>query len=151
MHIGAYDDEPASVAQMDAFLRENGYENDFSNKGKIRKKRQKQRCPNALAGASSFCNNKNQETWECAAKGSRANDRGERGQADGADESRNSISNSGAGMSRQTLRNRRKTAMVKVNIISRVSQNEKFAAHLGSSSSRNSIIPHSSRSNKGKI
>ena len=42
-----------------------------SNKGKIRKKRQKQRCPNALAGASSFCNNKNQETWECAAKGSR--------------------------------------------------------------------------------
>ena len=30
MHIGAYDDEPASVAQMDAFLRENGYENDFT-------------------------------------------------------------------------------------------------------------------------
>ena len=26
MHIGAYDDEPASVAQMDAFLREKGYE-----------------------------------------------------------------------------------------------------------------------------
>ena len=39
-------------------------------------------------------------------------------QADGADESRNSISNSVAGMSRQTLRNRRKMAMVKVNIIS---------------------------------
>ncbi len=31
MHIGAYDDEPASVAQMDAFLRENGYENDFTS------------------------------------------------------------------------------------------------------------------------
>lgn len=30
MHIGAYDNEPASVAQMDAFLRENGYENDFT-------------------------------------------------------------------------------------------------------------------------
>lgn len=30
MHIGAYDDEPASVAQMDAFLREKGYENDFT-------------------------------------------------------------------------------------------------------------------------
>ena len=30
MHIGAYDDEPSSVAQMDAFLRENGYENDFT-------------------------------------------------------------------------------------------------------------------------
>lgn len=30
MHIGAYDDEPASVAQMNAFLRENGYENDFT-------------------------------------------------------------------------------------------------------------------------
>ena len=30
MHIGAYDDEPASVTQMDAFLRENGYENDFT-------------------------------------------------------------------------------------------------------------------------
>ena len=33
MHIGAYDDEPASVAQMDAFLRENGYENDAENSG----------------------------------------------------------------------------------------------------------------------
>lgn len=30
MHIGAYDDEPKTVALMDAFLAENGYENDFS-------------------------------------------------------------------------------------------------------------------------
>ena len=30
MHIGPYDDEPASVALMDAFLAENGYESDFS-------------------------------------------------------------------------------------------------------------------------
>lgn len=30
MHTGAYDDEPASVAAMDAFLAENGYVNDFS-------------------------------------------------------------------------------------------------------------------------
>lgn len=30
MHLGAYDDEPATVALMDAFLRENGYENDFA-------------------------------------------------------------------------------------------------------------------------
>ena len=30
MHIGPYDDEPASVALMDRFLDENGYENDFS-------------------------------------------------------------------------------------------------------------------------
>ena len=29
MHIGAYDDEPATVAVMDAFLRENGYANDL--------------------------------------------------------------------------------------------------------------------------
>ena len=29
MHIGAYDDEPATVAVMDAFLRENGYVNDL--------------------------------------------------------------------------------------------------------------------------
>ena len=29
MHIGAYDDEPATVAIMDAFLEENGYVNDF--------------------------------------------------------------------------------------------------------------------------
>lgn len=31
LHIGPYDDEPASVALMDAFLAENGYENDFSS------------------------------------------------------------------------------------------------------------------------
>ncbi len=31
MHLGPYDDEPASVAQMDAFLAESGYENDFSD------------------------------------------------------------------------------------------------------------------------
>ena len=31
MHIGAYDDEPASVALMDRYLEENGYENDFSD------------------------------------------------------------------------------------------------------------------------
>ena len=30
MHLGPYDDEPASVARMDAFLAQNGYENDFS-------------------------------------------------------------------------------------------------------------------------
>ena len=30
MHIGAYDDEPATVAIMDKFLAENGYENNFS-------------------------------------------------------------------------------------------------------------------------
>lgn len=30
MHIGAFDGEPASVALMDAFLTEQGYENDFS-------------------------------------------------------------------------------------------------------------------------
>lgn len=30
MHIGAYDDEPATVAAMDQFIQENGYENDFS-------------------------------------------------------------------------------------------------------------------------
>ena len=29
MHFGPYDDEPATVALMDAFLAENGYENDF--------------------------------------------------------------------------------------------------------------------------
>lgn len=29
MHLGSYDDEPASVALMDAFLAENGYENDM--------------------------------------------------------------------------------------------------------------------------
>ena len=31
MHIGAYDDEPATVAIMDAFLEQNGYVNDFSD------------------------------------------------------------------------------------------------------------------------
>lgn len=30
MHIGAYDDEPLSVKKMNDFLKENGYENDFS-------------------------------------------------------------------------------------------------------------------------
>ena len=30
MHIGPYDNEPASVALMDKFLAENGYENDIS-------------------------------------------------------------------------------------------------------------------------
>ena len=30
MHVGAYDDEPASVARMDAFLAQNSYVNDFS-------------------------------------------------------------------------------------------------------------------------
>ena len=30
MHIGPFDAEPATVARMDAFLAENGYENDFS-------------------------------------------------------------------------------------------------------------------------
>ncbi len=31
MHHGPYDDEPASVAQMDAFLALQGYENDFES------------------------------------------------------------------------------------------------------------------------
>ncbi len=31
MHIGSFDDEPASVAWMDRYLAENGYENDFSD------------------------------------------------------------------------------------------------------------------------
>ena len=30
LHTGSYDEEPATVAVMDAFLRENGYVNDFS-------------------------------------------------------------------------------------------------------------------------
>ncbi len=30
MHIGAFDDEPASVAKMQQYLQENGYVNDFS-------------------------------------------------------------------------------------------------------------------------
>lgn len=31
LHLGPFDDEPATVAQMDTFLAENGYENDFSD------------------------------------------------------------------------------------------------------------------------
>lgn len=31
LHLGPFDDEPASVAKMDAFLAENGYESDFSD------------------------------------------------------------------------------------------------------------------------
>lgn len=31
MHIGRYDDEPASVALMDEFISANGFENDFSS------------------------------------------------------------------------------------------------------------------------
>ncbi|MDD6024498.1 MAG: GyrI-like domain-containing protein [Oscillospiraceae bacterium] len=31
MHVGPFDEEPASVALMDALLSENGYENDFSD------------------------------------------------------------------------------------------------------------------------
>ncbi len=31
MHIGAFDDEPASVAKMHQYLQENGYVNDFSD------------------------------------------------------------------------------------------------------------------------
>ncbi len=30
MHIGPYDDEPSTIAKMDAFIRENGYETDIS-------------------------------------------------------------------------------------------------------------------------
>ena len=30
MHIGPYDDEPATVALMDAYLEQNGHVNDFS-------------------------------------------------------------------------------------------------------------------------
>lgn len=30
MHLGAYDDEPRTLSQMDAFIRENGYETDIS-------------------------------------------------------------------------------------------------------------------------
>ncbi len=32
MHIGPFDNEPASVALMDEFLQENGYENDINEK-----------------------------------------------------------------------------------------------------------------------
>ena len=31
MHIGPFDDEPVTVRMMDAYLLENGYENDFSD------------------------------------------------------------------------------------------------------------------------
>lgn len=31
LHVGAFDDEPATVAIMDQYLAENGYENDFSD------------------------------------------------------------------------------------------------------------------------
>ena len=31
MHIGAYDDEPRSVALMDDFIKENGYKNDLTD------------------------------------------------------------------------------------------------------------------------
>ena len=31
MHIGAFDDEPATVAMMDKYLEENGYVNDFTD------------------------------------------------------------------------------------------------------------------------
>ena len=31
MHLGSFDDEPATVAIMDAYLEANGYENDFSD------------------------------------------------------------------------------------------------------------------------
>lgn len=30
MHIGAFDEEPATVEYMDRYLEEQGYENDFS-------------------------------------------------------------------------------------------------------------------------
>ena len=29
MHIGAFDEEPETVEKMDAYLEEQGYENDF--------------------------------------------------------------------------------------------------------------------------
>jgi hypothetical protein len=32
MHLGAFDDEPKTVALMDIYLQENGYVNDFSEK-----------------------------------------------------------------------------------------------------------------------
>ena len=31
MHIGSFDDEPASLEKMDKYLKENGYEKDFSD------------------------------------------------------------------------------------------------------------------------
>ena len=30
MHIGSFDDEPATVALMDAYLEQNGYVNDIN-------------------------------------------------------------------------------------------------------------------------
>ena len=30
MHLGAFDDEPATVALIDEYVKANGYENDFS-------------------------------------------------------------------------------------------------------------------------
>ena len=30
LHVGPYDDEPETIARMDAYVRKNGYENDFS-------------------------------------------------------------------------------------------------------------------------
>ncbi|WP_028509745.1 GyrI-like domain-containing protein [Ruminococcus sp. NK3A76] len=32
MHVGSYDDEPASVALMDSFIAENGFKNDINDK-----------------------------------------------------------------------------------------------------------------------
>ena len=32
MHLGAFDDEPASVAVMDKFIQEKGYVNDMNSK-----------------------------------------------------------------------------------------------------------------------
>ncbi|MCK9524767.1 MAG: GyrI-like domain-containing protein, partial [Limnochordia bacterium] len=31
MHLGPYDDEPQTVAKMDRYIEEQGYENDFSD------------------------------------------------------------------------------------------------------------------------
>ena len=31
MHVGPFDEEPQSVALMDAFLEENGYKNDMND------------------------------------------------------------------------------------------------------------------------
>ena len=31
MHIGPFDEEPATVERMDRYLAENGYENDFTS------------------------------------------------------------------------------------------------------------------------
>ena len=30
MHTGSFDDEPATVALLDAYLKQNGYTNDFN-------------------------------------------------------------------------------------------------------------------------